>query len=72
MFFYLNFQLYFEQNAPKELSSFQLIKKPNENEYTKNLMSIFRIKSSKTDFDEYIIPVRSHTEMKSMFIDYHY
>lgn len=37
---FLNFQLYFEQNAPKELSSFQLINKPNENEYAKNLMSI--------------------------------
>ena len=37
-----------------------------------HLMGVFRIKSSKTDFDEYIIPVRSHTEMKSMFIDYHY
>ena len=37
-----------------------------------HLMGIFRIESSKTEFDEYIIPVRSHTEMKSMFVDYHY
>ena len=37
-----------------------------------HLMGIFRIESSKTEFDEYIIPVRSNTEMKSMFVDYHY
>ena len=37
-----------------------------------HLMGIFRIKSSETDFDEYIIPVRSHTEMKSMFVGYDY
>jgi hypothetical protein len=36
----LNYQLYFEQNAPKELSSFQLMNRPNENEYANNLMNI--------------------------------
>ena len=37
-----------------------------------HLMGIFRTKSSETDFDEYIIPVRSHTEMKSIFVGYDY
>jgi len=37
-----------------------------------HLMGIFRIKSSETDFDEYIIPLRSHSEMKSMFVGYNY
>ncbi|MEC5167524.1 hypothetical protein RCH18_003286 [Flavobacterium sp. PL11] len=37
-----------------------------------HLMGVFRIKSSETEFDEYIIPVRSHSEMHSMFADYNY
>ncbi len=31
-----------------------------------HLMGIFRIKSIGTDFDEYIIPVRAHTEMYNL------
>jgi hypothetical protein len=37
-----------------------------------HLMGMFRIESSKTDFNQYLIPVRSHTEMKSMFANYNY
>ena len=36
----LNFQAYFQDNAPKEISSLQLLSKPNEEEYARNFMSI--------------------------------
>ena len=36
----LNYQLCFEQNAPKEISSSQLMNRPNENEYANNLMNL--------------------------------
>jgi len=34
----LNYQYYFQENAPKVLSSNQLINRPKEKEYTKNFM----------------------------------
>lgn len=36
----LNFQAYFQNNAPNEISEFQLINRPNEIEYAINLMEL--------------------------------
>lgn len=36
----LNFQAYFQNNAPKEISAFQLINRPNEIEYAANFMEL--------------------------------
>jgi len=36
----LNFQAYFQNNASKEISSFQLFSRPNEQEYAQNLLNM--------------------------------
>jgi hypothetical protein len=36
----LNFQAYFQNNAPNEISEFQLINRPNEIEYANNFMKL--------------------------------
>ena len=36
----VNHQIYFQENSPKEISSHQLLNRPNEKEYAENLMKL--------------------------------